>query len=217
VSGVLPLGAFLLFHLAVNARALRGEGALVATLDGLHRSRALAATEAVVVFAPLLLHGVIGLWLVWSREPFVEPTPYSPPVLAALRGTGVVVALFLAMHLVELRFGIAGHRPDGGALATVLAANLGATRFGVPWRGVAYLIAVGCVAFHFVVGCWGLYARSGHGQASPHRLRWAALGAAVAGVALGVGFADVVVFHATGTRLIGGSAAAAPPAHACPP
>jgi succinate dehydrogenase / fumarate reductase cytochrome b subunit len=213
---VLPLGAFLVFHLGVNVRALQGETAFAATLDALHRSRAWAVAEVLLVYVPLLLHAALGVWLVGKREPFVAPAPYPAPVLGMLRATGAVAAVFLVAHLVSLRFPLAGLGPDGGTLTTLLTSSLSSTRLGVPWQGVGTLFAVGCVAFHFVTGCWGVYARSAHGKADARRRRWAALGAGVVGVALGFGFADVAVFDATGVRLVGPRSMGDAPLQSCP-
>jgi succinate dehydrogenase / fumarate reductase cytochrome b subunit len=216
LSGVLPLGAFLVLHLGVDARALWGDAAFASTIDALHRSRAVAVVETVFVLAPLLLHAAFGVWLVVTREPFLEPTPYTPPFLAAIRGTGLVAAVFVVAHLVELHVRVAGSRLDGGMLATLLTSHLSSTRFGVPWLGVGYVVGVGCVVFHFVVGCWGVYARSAHGRADRRRPRRAAVGAVAVGLLLGFGFADVVVFEATGMRLVGGRAPGGPSGQRCP-
>ncbi len=213
---MLPLGVFLVLHLWMNARALWGDAAFASTVDAMHRSRALTFVEVAFVFAPLLVHGLIGLRLAVEREPLVVPSPYTPWTLAAMRASGVVVAAFLVMHLFDLRFRATGARLGGGELGTLLAAGLSSTSAGVPWRGVAYLVAVACTAFHFAAGSWGFYARSRQGQGSAGRLRWAATGAGVVGVALTLGYADVVVFHATGARLIGGKAAGERAPKACP-
>jgi succinate dehydrogenase / fumarate reductase cytochrome b subunit len=216
LSGVLPLGAFLVLHLSVNLRALRGEAAFASAVDAIQRARGLWLLELAVVFAPLALHGALGLWMAVTRRSLRVPSPYSPGVAAAMRATGLVVAAFLAAHLLELRFGTPGGRLDGRALGSVLAADLSATRFGVPWRAVGYLVATGCVAFHFAAGSWGIYARAPRAASSARARRWAAWAAGAVGLALGLGAADVVVFHATGARMLGGERADERPTRACP-
>ncbi len=213
LSGVFPLGAFLLFHLGANLRALRGEGALAATLDGLHRSPVFWGAEVALVYAPLLIHGGIGAWLVAKREPLDDPPLYSPPAHAVVRMTGVVAAVFLLVHLFDVRVAPGG-RVDGAMMEAVLAARLSAMATGVPWLAIGYLFATACVAIHFAAGCWGAYARAARTRGHAGRLRWVAAGATAVGIALGVGFADAVVFHATGVRLLGHAAPAA--AIGCP-
>ncbi|HXN34230.1 MAG TPA: hypothetical protein VN894_20355 [Polyangiaceae bacterium] len=200
-----PLGVFLLLHLAVNARALRGEGAFATAVGVIHGLPAVALLEWLFVLGPLLLHASIGLWLVVTRRPLVEQSPYPRPLRAALRATGVAAMAFLAMHLSELRFRAAGVRLGGGELATVLTEDLSSVWHGVPWRGAAYLTGAGCVTFHFAVGLWAFVVTTRAGKREGTR-KWAGWGAAALGAAIWVLLANVVVFHATGARLLGGAA-----------
>ena len=122
ISGAAPLGAFLLVHLVVNARALWGDEAFASTVAAMQRSRALAVAEYVLVLAPLLVHGAVGAWLVARGEPFADPPPYPPPVAAWVRVTGVVAAAFVAAHLVDLGLPVGPHHPDAAALSSLLVA-----------------------------------------------------------------------------------------------
>ena len=162
LSGVVPLGAFVVLHVAINARALHGDAAFAGAVRAVQGLPALAAViETALVYLPLALHGGLGLWLVatggrGALRP--EPSPYSPVLRGWMRATGVLLVAFLAMHVAELRFpgaaGRLGHL-DGGELATRLDADLSATWLGVPWRGLAYLVGTAAVTFHLAVGLWG--------------------------------------------------------------
>ena len=204
VSGVLPLGAFLVVHLATNARALAGEGAFNRAVSGYSRVPGLALFEALFVFAPLLFHASFGFWLIVARRPLTVPSPYPPMVRGAVRVTGVLAVAFLAMHLPELRLRSPGARPGGAMLLSVLSADLSSLHYGIPWRGVAYLVGSGCVCFHFAAGLWAFFAGTRHGGPESARRR-AAWWAAAVGVTMWVLFVDVVVYHATGVRLFGGA------------
>ena len=211
-SGIFPLGAFVIVHVVTNVLAVRGGDAILATAQRLARTPALAAIEAAFVFLPLIVHAAIGAWLI-VREPIAAPSPYPRAVRTALRATGVGTAVFVAIHLPELRSRVPGAHPGGGELQTVLGSDLSSTWHGVPIVGVFYLAGAGCVAFHFAAGLWGESRRA--------RLRsWAAWSAGVVGVAIWCAFADVVVLHATGSTLFGGWSADAPaavaPAEPCP-
>jgi len=203
LTGVVPLGAFLLLHLAVNARALRGDAEFARAVDALGRLPALPLLEATFVFAPLLLHGLLGLWLAVTRTPLAEPGPYPPAVRVAMRATGALALAFLAMHLAEFRFRTPGERLGGTELGTLVAADLSSTWGGVPWRGVAYLTGTGCVVFHFATGAWGFLAVLPSLAASARRRKWVAWTAGAVGAAIWIAFANVVVLHATGARLLG--------------
>jgi len=216
LSGLLPLGAFLVVHLATNARTLRGDAAFARAVGTVQHIPALPLLEWAAVFAPLLLHATVGLWLVVTRTPLAATSPYPPALRVAVRATGVLTIAFLAMHLPELRFRTPGSRLDGGAIATLLAADLSATSRGVPLRGLAYLAGTACVTFHFAASLWGFFATTGRGRASAALRRWAGLGAAVAGTATWIVFANIVVFEATGARMFGGAPEEQAPREPCP-
>jgi succinate dehydrogenase / fumarate reductase cytochrome b subunit len=209
VCGVLPLGAFLVLHLVVNVRALSGDGAFAALVDRLNRTPGMAVVEWVFVFLPLAVHGALGLVALVAREPIVVPSPYPAGVALALRVTGAVAAVFLVLHLAEVRFR-RGATPLGGyEVASVLDGGLSSTLYGVPWRAAGYILAAACVSFHFAAGAWGIYARSSAAVDRPKLRTWAAWGAGLVGVVLALGFGDVVVYRATGARLFGDGATGA--------
>ncbi len=205
LSGVVPLGAFLVVHLAINARALWGGWAFVAAVDRLDRVPALPLIESLLVFAPLVFHGMLGLWFVATGRTLTPQAPYPRALRLAMRATGVVVLAFLAFHLSSLRFRVPGTRLAGGELATLLDAGLSTTSHGVPWQGLVYLVATGCVTLHFGCGLWGFYATTRAGRESARRRRWAAWSALGLGLAMWATFADVVVLRATGSALLGGA------------
>ena len=213
---MVPLGAFLVIHVVVNARAVRGEQAFARSADALASIPALPVIELLFVLLPLLLHAAVGLWLVASRQPLTEPSPYPEGLAAAMRVTGLVALAFLAMHLPELRFRGLLHSPSGGELATRLAEDLSSTWHGLPWRGAAYLLGSGCVVFHFAVGLWGFFARTRRGADERSR-RWAAAGLVVVGAAMWLLLVDAVVFHATGARLVGSPEVGTSGIGPCPP
>jgi succinate dehydrogenase cytochrome b subunit len=216
ISGVVPLGAFLFLHLAVNARILRSGAAFEGAVRAIHRLPALAMLEWLFVFAPLLLHTVVGLWLIATRTQLAERSPYPPAMRIAVRATGVAAVAFLAMHLPELRLRTPGARLGGAELATVLAADLSSISYGVPWRGAAYLAGTACVTFHFAAGLWGFIVTTRLGDVERVR-KWAGWGAAAIGATIWVLLANVVVFHATGARLFGGASEDVDPARGpCP-
>jgi succinate dehydrogenase/fumarate reductase cytochrome b subunit len=206
----------LVLHVVINARAVRGEQAFARSADLLARIPALPLVELLFVLLPLVLHAGVGLWLVASRQPLAEPSPYPASLAAAMRVTGLVALAFLAMHLPELRFRGLVRSPSGGELATRLAEDLSSTWHGLPWRGAAYLLASACVVFHFAVGLWGFFARSRRGADARSR-RWAALGAATLGTAMWLLLVDAVVFHATGARLVGSPETDTSQVGPCPP
>jgi succinate dehydrogenase / fumarate reductase, cytochrome b subunit len=195
LTGLVPLGAFLLIHVVINATVLWGPMPFEQTASVLHALPALWLVEVLCVFAPLAVHSGVGLWLVLARAQTSSPRPYPPAVRAAVRATGVAAAAFVALHLFEFRFRDPGLRLDGAELQTLLAADLSSTSHGLPWHGAAYLVGTACVSFHFVAGVWGVMASAGRSAR-----RWAGPALGALGALLWMTFVAVVVFHATGVR-----------------
>jgi succinate dehydrogenase / fumarate reductase, cytochrome b subunit len=215
LSGVVPLGVFLVLHAALNARALGGELPFARAVGWMERVPLLPVVEGVFVFLPLAVHAALGMALVVKRRSYAEPSPYPRGVRIAMHATGVIVLAFLAMHLPELRFRVPGVRPDAGQLLTFLGEDLSSMRAGLPWRGALYLLGSACATFHLVVGLWGYFVSSGRGGTERVR-RIAAWWAAAVGAALWTLFVAVTVFHSTGARILGGEAEIVAPAEPCP-
>jgi succinate dehydrogenase / fumarate reductase cytochrome b subunit len=215
LTGLVPLGAFLVLHVVLNARAIRGDEAFDAAVSAAHRLPAVRLVEVLLVFAPLLLHAAIGMWLVATRAPLALPSPYPRPMAMAMRATGVVALLFLAWHLPEMRLLSPGPRPRGGELLTILQSDLSSTWLGIPWGGLAYLVGTAAVTLHFAAGAWAFVARTPRGT-DPTTRRWLAWTAGALGVTLWLFFADVTVLHSTGSRMFGSPAALPSSIQPCP-
>ncbi|MDB4974058.1 MAG: sdhC2 [Myxococcaceae bacterium] len=92
-TGLVPLGAYLLFHAWEHWPARVGRDALFARLE---RSQS-ALLEVVFVLLPLLLHAVLGLRLSRDRS---GAAAYASPAFRRLQlGSGLVAAVFIAFHL----------------------------------------------------------------------------------------------------------------------
>ena len=65
---IVPVGAFLAFHLFVNAQAARGADAYNATAARLQRASARASSlEVFVIALPIVFHGIYGLFVIGDR------------------------------------------------------------------------------------------------------------------------------------------------------
>jgi succinate dehydrogenase / fumarate reductase cytochrome b subunit len=215
LTGIVPLGAFLVLHVVVNARAVRGEDAFDAAVSAMHRVPGLRWLEIVFVLLPLFLHAAIGVWLVANGASVAEPSPYPRPLLLTMRGTGMVALGFLVWHLPEVKAISPGPRLEGGELLAILQMHLSSTWHGIPLSGLLYLFGAAAVTLHFVAGAWGFAARMPR-AADPRTRRWLGWAAGALGVTLFAFFADVAVLHATGARLFGARAAPPPSHEPCP-
>jgi succinate dehydrogenase/fumarate reductase cytochrome b subunit (b558 family) len=212
LSGVVPLGVFLVVHLWTNARALRGDDAFAA---GVPSFPALPFIELFGVLLPLAFHAFYGVWLALDSRSNALSYPYAKHWLYVLqRITGFIALAFVLFHLWELRAQKLFHGLSDAAFYDVLAAHLSSTTVGIPLYALAYLTGVAATVFHFTNGMsgflfsWGL-TTTDRGQA---RARWmfGALGVAL----FGLGASTVVTF-ATGSHF-GLTAGAAKTSGQCP-
>lgn len=196
LTGVVPVGGFLVLHLWTNAAALFGRRSFDEAVGRIQALPALWAFELFGVLLPLAFHAAYGVWLWRSSAPNVGAYPHARNwAYFAQRITGTVVLLFVGLHLYELW----AQKWFGGMLPTQfygeLTAGLSATAAGVPWRAFAYAIGVLAAAFHLANGLvgfaqgWGLVLT----RAGQRRLGFAALalgcGLSLLGVATVVHFA----------------------------
>jgi succinate dehydrogenase/fumarate reductase cytochrome b subunit (b558 family) len=200
LSGVLPLGFFLLAHTWANVAALRGQRAYVHTVEAMLHVPLLPLVEVVLVFAPLAYHAGYGLWVMRSAPS--EDKPYGTRLQITDRVAAVVALAFIVWHVFELRV-----RAFHGGLApqafyATLVWHLSSTWHGFPVRAVLYLFGVGATVFHFACGAWSYGVTSGL-LASNRQKRRAAWGAVALGTMLFVASSATVISMATGLQFEG--------------
>ena len=146
LTGVVPVGVFLVLHLATNASALRGADAYNAMARRLQGLPLVLAVELLLIAAPLFFHGVYGLFLIASDEP-----PYVGRrrlLSLAQRATGVVLFGFVLFHLWTARL-VQIHDHESLDLFRLMQAALAS-----PWIRAAYLAGILSAAFHLSAGLW---------------------------------------------------------------
>lgn len=163
LSGVLPVGVFLVVHLWTNASALGGREPFDHAVDEIQKLPFLPLVEVVGVILPLAFHALFGVYL--ATRGSANVTRYSHArnwAYVFQRVTGGVAFLFVLAHLWELRiqkwlFGMSHH-----AFFDTLVSHLGSVRFGLPLTAIFYLLGIGASVFHLANGLvtftmtWGL-------------------------------------------------------------
>jgi len=177
ISGVVPVGVFLAFHLYSNAEARRGADAYNALARRIHRTPALLAVEILLVAAPLLFHGIYGLFRIAEERPAAAGVSAPRRALAtAQRTTGVVLFVFLFVHLWTARLvQIRDH-------ASLDLFRLMQAVLASPWLRAAYAAGVLAATFHLSAGLWTF--AEGWGMAATPRARRVAAALAAAAFAL---------------------------------
>jgi succinate dehydrogenase / fumarate reductase cytochrome b subunit len=146
--GLVPIGAFLLFHLYVNLLATQGPQEYNTLINSLEHVPLLIFIEVFVLYLPILFHAGVGFYIVFSPELNITRYPYGRNWNFYLqRVTGVIAFIFLAYHIVTLRL-IPGMNDSHVTFALVQE------QLRTPWILVLYLVGVIGTIYHFSNGLW---------------------------------------------------------------
>lgn len=149
LSGIVPVGGFLAFHLYENYSATLGPAAYNTMTRNLQETRFALALEIAVIIFPLLFHGVYGLFVTGTARPNVVSNRYVRNWMYFLqRVTGVILFAFVIFHLWTTRFVDIRHHNevDLFRLMEESVAN--------PWIYAFYVLGIVSATFHLANGIW---------------------------------------------------------------
>jgi succinate dehydrogenase / fumarate reductase cytochrome b subunit len=159
LTGIVPLGAFLLEHLYTNSKAAHPE------LGRQHFNEAVADlqnipyilfVEIIFIFIPLIYHAVYGLYITWEMRPNNLAYPYPRNWFYTIqRVTGIILFFFIIFHVLNFRFGLLpGLNEVSVAHSPQLAYQIVANEFR-SWAIVAvYIVGIVSTIWHFANGIW---------------------------------------------------------------
>jgi succinate dehydrogenase / fumarate reductase cytochrome b subunit len=159
LTGVLPIGVFLIEHFIGNAWATRGPEAYNRYVDFLLGLPYLPVFEIGLVFGPLLFHGIYGLFITAEGDPLHPANAlharYHNVAYALQRVTGVLLFLYIGYHVWNTRVQglFFGQHVDYAYMARYFAS---------PWEKAIYLTGILAACYHFANGLfnfafkWGI-------------------------------------------------------------
>ena len=152
-SGVVPLGAFVLYHLWM-ASALLGSHASFDRQSAFLHEGAMGSVftflELVLVVLPLVFHAAYGIYLSLQRT---TAHSYESDLMRSLeRVTGVVILVFVIWHTWQTRVPTLNGAVIAPDYSSRLTEQLSTTSSGIPWTALAYLVGLAATAFHLVAG-----------------------------------------------------------------
>jgi len=164
LTGIVPIGAFLIEHLLTNSMAFFGRDRFNDAVHGLHKLPWLLGLEVFGIFLPLAFHAIYGVRIALTAQPNVGAYPYMANRRYTLqRVTGYVALIFLIIHLLKFRF---AHLIGWGPEFIGSKDPYEITRHGLmewaPW-GIHvpawlvlgfYLLGLWAACFHFANGIW---------------------------------------------------------------
>ena len=149
LSGIVPIGGFLAFHLYENYTATRGAEAYNKMTRTLQELPFAVAMEVLVIIVPLLFHGIYGLFITSTARANVISNRYVRNWMYFLqRVTGVIVFAFILFHLWTTRLVQLRDHESLDLFRQVQAAVAN------PWIYAFYLAGILSATFHLANGIW---------------------------------------------------------------
>jgi len=104
LSGIVPVGLFVLLHFYTNSFSLKGAEAFDAKLASLNRLPFLTAFEILCIYLPILFHAVLGIWISLRGKHNLTAYPLFGNLRYMLqRLSGIGVLLFLGAHVYKTK------------------------------------------------------------------------------------------------------------------
>lgn len=217
LTGVFPIGVFLIPHLTTNSSIVWGEvfnakkyaefgagSAGVATfqheVNFIHDLPALIFIEIFVLWLPIAYHSILGVYFARSGRANTERYGYQANWRYTMqRATGYLGVIFLFMHISSLRWGwtYGGIMPsfdaDNAASSTALHLQGGVLPY---FNAAFYLVCVLALVFHFANGLWTAAITWGLTISKQAQQRWGVVCTAI-GVALAAAGTTAIVGFTT--------------------
>ncbi len=156
LTGIVPLGVFLLEHFYTNSKAMTGPADFNKAVADLQSIPYIIFIEIGFIFIPLIYHAVYGLFITWEARPNNLAYPYPRNWFYTIqRVTGVILFFFIFFHVLNFRFGmIPGLNERSVAHYPMEAFAIVSREFAMPAIFVVYLIGITSTVWHLANGLW---------------------------------------------------------------
>ncbi|MEW8977190.1 MAG: succinate dehydrogenase cytochrome b558 subunit [Symbiobacterium sp.] len=156
LTGVVPVGIFLVFHLFENSKAMQGIEAYNEVVRSINSLPFLLAFEVFGIFLPLYFHAIYGIWIAADARHNVSNYSYGRNWAFFLqRVTGLITFFWVTYHIFHFRVPKAlGAYDVGTAMPGLPDYFTVATAFANPFVKVLYAIGIIAAAYHFANGLY---------------------------------------------------------------
>ena len=149
LSGIFPIGAFLLEHMFSNAFILFGPEAYNGQIRFLNSLPFVTFMEITFIGIPILYHAGYGIFVTVSGRTNLSSYPYTQNFLYTLqRFSGGVALIYIFYHVYETRI---AHAFYGTEVSFARMAEI----MSNPVMFWFYVMGLAAVCFHFANGIWG--------------------------------------------------------------
>lgn len=168
LSGIIPVGVFLIEHFISNAFATRGPAAYTKQVELLDGFPFVFYLELFGIWLPILYHACYGFYIWFRGESNLSDYPWAGNwMYSAQRWTGGIAFIYIVWHTYHLRF-------TGVHILSNPAAAFGKVQleFQHPWAIAFYAVGIFCASWHFAYGLWLFAAKWGITSGDNARRRW---------------------------------------------
>lgn len=168
LTGIVPIGLFLIEHFFSNAFATKGPGAYTRQVAFLSSFPFVVGLEFFGIWLPILYHSLYGFYIWYRGEGNATDYPWMGNwMYSAQRWTGAFAFFYILWHTWRLRF-------SGVHILTYPASAFGKVQmeFHNPWAVAFYAVGIFCASWHFGYGLWLFAAKWGIFQGPIAQKRW---------------------------------------------
>ena len=179
LSGIVPIGAFLVEHIISNFETWNGPLAYAKQVVFLNSLPLVRVLEWAFIFIPLSFHALYGVFIAFRGRSNVNVYPWAGNwMYLSQRITGIIALVYIVQHVWRQRFsGVMLPEHPGAAFAKVQH------ELSNPWMLAIYVIAMIATTWHFSYGIWLFAAKWGITPGNRARKRFGYVCAAL-GIAL---------------------------------
>ena len=158
LSGLIPVGAFVVVHLLTNASLVNGVASFQDQVDRIHSlGVVLPLVEWTFIFIPIMFHAAVGWLIIAGAVPNASHYAYASNIRYTMqRATAIIAFVFILFHVVQLHHWFGGpFREIGGAqFDPQHASSSAAAAMRPPWILILYAIGMLATVYHFANGLW---------------------------------------------------------------
>ena len=157
LSGIIPIGAFLVEHIVSNFETWNGPLAYAQQVKLLNSLPLVRVLEWGLIFIPLAFHALYGVFIAFRGRVNVNVYPWASNwMYISQRVTGLIAFAYIIQHVWRQRFaGVQLPEHPGAAFAKVQH------ELSNPWMLAVYVIAMVATTWHFAYGVWLFAAKWG--------------------------------------------------------
>lgn len=164
VTGVVPVGAFLLMHLTINASLLSGPSTFQKNMYQIHSLEGLLPiVEWLFILLPILFHAIVGVMIIRCGQANTGMYPFPANIRYTLqRATGMLAFAFIVWHVFHMHGWFhfdfwAEHVSEplhGARFRPFNAASTLGLAMSNPVVLALYAVGVMSCVYHFANGLW---------------------------------------------------------------